>query len=222
MRIIKVKGNSTMSVEPTLMLISVETSGIEKEFGDAVTKSSQNTEKIKKIMEKLNFDRKEIKTSNFSINSEFESYMDKDENYKSRFVGFKYEHEMKISFPINNEIFGQIVFGLVESKLEPRFSISYTIEDEEKENYRNELIKNSVRNAIERAKVLAEASNVELGEILTIDYSDKGINFTKTFSSYSDYNFMTYEHERSTAYKFDFEADDIKIDDSVHMVFEIK
>ena len=76
---------------------------------------------------------------------------------------------MKIEFEANNKMLGRVLYTLSKSTSYPSFSISYTVSNPEK--YKNKLLENAINNSKEKAIVLANASGVKLGNILSIDYS---------------------------------------------------
>lgn len=221
MRKIKVTGYSTINVKPTLMRVSIKIKGSKKEFDDTVEKSSRDTEVTKKIVEKLNFDRNNLKTINFDINADYESYRDKNNDYKTKFVGFKYTHSMYIEFPIDNKLLGNLLYALVKSKIDPEFQVGYTIFDSEKEQYKNKLIENSVKNAREKAEIIAKSANVNLGKIIKIKYADRSFNFLSDMGDYMSNNRM-YSSKSKSTYDFDIEPDDLSISSDVDIVWDIK
>ncbi len=222
MRTIKVRGNSTLKIKPTLMRVSIEIKGLKKEFDNIVSKSAKDTETIKGVVEKLEFKREDLKTRSFDIQADYESYRDENGDYKSRFIGYKYTHDMYIEFPIDNKLLGNLLYALVKSGIEPKFKVGYTILDSEKAKYRNTLIENSVKNASEKAKILVKSANVSLGDIISIDYLDNKIDYYDEVGDYAANKMMSYAAVSEDTYNFDIEADDMVISDSVNMIWEIK
>ncbi len=218
-RIIRVTGNGKMTIKPNLTRVSIVVKGNSEKFDDAINKSSIDTDKLKSIIESLGFDRKDIKTISLDIDPDYERYTDKDDNYRKRFIGYKYTHNMYIKFPIDNKVLSNLVFSFIESNLSPEFSIDYTIDDESREEYRAKIIEQSVQNAKEKAYVLAKAAGVKLGDIINIDYSDKALDY---FSRRMDYSLAESKFMRSAdSIDFDIEPDDIAITDNVNIVWEI-
>lgn len=62
-------------------------------------KSSDCVEILKDLIEKLGYERKELKTLYFNIDTEYESYQARYKSWKRRFKGYKYVHRMKLEFP---------------------------------------------------------------------------------------------------------------------------
>ena len=119
------------------------------------------------------FDRSDLKTLHFNVDTEYESYREKDV-YKQRFVGYKYSHVMKLEFDSDNERLGRILYALANCPLHPEFRLSYTIKDPE--TAKNELLGRAVIDAREKAAVLAKAAEICLKDIQSIDYSWGQIN----------------------------------------------
>jgi len=97
-RIIRVKGTGKMSMRPDTTRLTITLEGMNKDYGVTLQQSSMDTDVLKDLMMAFGFERTDLKTLNFSVNTEYESYKYKGE-YKQRFAGYKYYHVMKLEFP---------------------------------------------------------------------------------------------------------------------------
>ncbi len=66
----------------------------------------------------LGFDREDLKTTNFSIDTEYESYQDHG-TYKQRFVGYKYTHILKLEFEENTTLLGKALYNIAICGVNP-------------------------------------------------------------------------------------------------------
>ena len=214
---IRVKGKGNVKVHPDITRITIELTGVREEYGDTLELASKYTKAFHKLMEPLGFTHKDLKTLNFSINTETENYKE-DGEYKSRFIGYRFTHRLKVEFDSDNERLGKILFALAHSPLDPKFNISFTVKDPEA--IRKTLLAKAVKDAREKALILTEAAGLTLGEILDIDYSWDEIDFeVKPFDEGGRIYGASPEPE---SYDMDFETDDIKASDTVELVWEIK
>ena len=120
------------------------------------------------MLSNFGFERSDLKTLNFSVDTEYESYRE-DGAYRQRFIGYKFCHILKVEFDSDNARLGKILYGLAHCPLHPEFRISYTVKDPE--TVKNELLGRAVRDAREKAVVLTRATEVSLKDILSMDYS---------------------------------------------------
>lgn len=116
---------------------------------------------------------------------------------------------------------GKVLYKLGHSPVRPELRIEYTVAEPEK--CKNELLENAVLDAKAKAEVLSKASEVSLGEIVTIDYSWAEIDFVSRPMN----KLMLEECSiRSCApdetYEIDINPDDIKVTDNVTVVWGIK
>ena len=88
MRTIRVTGKGQLRVHPDMTRITMSLEGVYRDYGETLKRSSQGTEKIKDALSDLGFERSDLKTLSFSVDTEYESYRDKNNNYKQRFVGY--------------------------------------------------------------------------------------------------------------------------------------
>ena len=173
---------------------------------------------LKNLVESLGFEKTDLKTTSFDIDTEYESYEEKG-NYRQRFIGYKYEHELKLEFESDNDRLGQIVYALAGSDLNPEFSISYTVKD--KEAVKDDLLERSIADAKAKAAVLSNAAGVTLKDIVSIDYSWGEMDFEINLLS----NNLSGRNERwscGDGLPMNFEPDDIAVTDTVTVVWEIE
>ena len=124
MRTIRVTGKGQLKVHPDMTRITIELEGTHMDYTDTLTESSRATEKMKKLLAPFGFDRSDLKTLSFDVDTQYESYKVKDE-YKRGFAGYKYSHVIKVEFESDNLLLGKILYALAHSSLHPEFRISY-------------------------------------------------------------------------------------------------
>lgn len=218
MRTIRVTGKGQIKVRPDMTRITMSLDGLYKDYNETLRLSSQDTETLKDILSGFGFERSDLKTLNFSVDTEYESYKDRDGSYKQRFTGYRYRHMLKVEFDSDNERLGKILYALANGKVRPEFRISYTVKDPEAT--KNTLLGKAVKDAREKASVLTEAAGIGLKDIQSIDYSWGEIDF--------EYRPMDggilaerCMAEPTAAYSLDIEPDDIEVSDTVTVVWEI-
>ena len=176
---------------------------------------------IEEDMEVSLDDDEHVKTLSFDVNTENESYKDKDGNWKSRFKGYQYRHTMKIEFPSDRKRLGNILYLLANhTAIRPEFRFSFFVGDVEAS--KNELLGKAVADAKEKAAVLAGAAGCALKSIVSIDYSWGEIEL-----EVSPYKRTMLAKELAIApdeacYEMDIEPDDVEMCDTVTIVWSIE
>ena len=221
MRTIRVTGKGQIKVKPDTTRITISLEGTWPEYGETLRHSSQDTERLKDVLSAFGFDRSDLKTLNFNVETEYESYQDRG-TYKQRFIGYRFTHMMKVEFPSDNDRLGKVLYALANCPLKPEFRLSYTVSDPEAA--KNDLLGKAVTDAKEKASVLTQAAGVTLKDIQSIDYSWGEIDF-----EYRPMNRMLMADEylarpmvaESPSYDMDIEPDDIEVSDTVTVLWEI-
>ena len=215
MRNIRVTGRGFLKVPPDTTRLTITLRGMYPMYADALRHSAEDTEQLKDDMEKLGFPRKGLKTLSFNVDTEYESYKDRNGDYKRRFKGYQFTHVVKLEFANDNALLGKTLSVLAQSDLNPEFRISYTVKDPEA--VKNELLDKAVKDAKAKAEVLTRAAGLSLGEIQTIDYSwgQLDIEFTPISKDLRD-NAMS-----CGSFALDIEPDDVEVSDTVTVVWEI-
>ena len=216
MRTIRVTGKGQLKVHPDMTRITIDLEGVYRDYTDTLMESSRATEELKSLLVPYGFDRTDLKTLSFDVDTEYESYREKDE-YKRRFVGYKYSHRLKVEFESDNVRLGKILYALANSFLHPEFRISYTVKDPE--TVKNELLGKAVQDAVAKAGVLSSAAGLKLGDIQSMDYSWGRIDFeVHPMDKCLDACMV---EEKCNGYAMDIEPDDIEVQDTVTVVWEI-
>lgn len=219
-RFIRVTGKGNLRVRPDVTRITITLEGCDEIYEEALRRSTKDTERLKDLLEKQGFARDDVKTLSFNVNTKYESYQDKDNCWKERFVGYEFRHVLKVEFDSDNARLGKILYALAGAeKIKPEFRLSYTVKD--KEASKNELLGKAVADAKAKAAVLTAAAGVKLVEIQSIDYSWGEIEFECSpmqngFGAMTKMACMT-----DGAYDIDIEPDDIEVSDTVTVVWEI-
>lgn len=219
MRTIRVTGRGQIKVRPDTMRITVTLSGVFKEYADTLRRSSENTEALKDVLSAFGFERSDLKTLSFNVDTEYESYRDKNNDYRQRFVGYRFNHILKLEFASDNDRLGKILYALANCKVRPEFRISYTVADPEAA--KNLLLGKAVADAREKAAVLTQSGGVGLKEIQSIDYSWGEIDLE--YRPMRGDALIECRAVPMAAKSFDpgIEPDDIDVSDTVTVLWEI-
>ena len=193
----------------------------DKEYEDTIRKSTDHSEAVKKAFVELGFEKTDLKTLSFQVDTEYESYQDKkDKSWKQRFIGYKATHFLKIEFNRERDILGKVLFMVARLPARPEFHVEYTIKDTERA--KNELLAKAVEDSRIKAQVLTEAAGVQLGQVITIDYSWGEIELVSRPMNRLAEPIMAYGAAKENSYDFDIEPDDIEAEDTVTVVWSLK
>lgn len=220
MREIKVTGKGKLTVVPDRMIIIITLNGVEKEYKNAMKQSKILSQEVKDVFEKLGFENTDIRTRNFDIETRREGEYDEHDHWKWIFKGYEFIHVMSIEFDKNNELLGKIIHALSKCKSAPKLSLQYTVKDIE--THKNELLRQAVADSRKKAKLLAEASGVSLGEIKHVDYSWGEMTFVSSkMDKFLDCMKLCDDSFEEDFFCVDIEPEDINISDTVTIVWEI-
>lgn len=217
MKTIRVTGIGSVSVKPDTTSLRIIFEGVYKDYEETVRQSAEKTKILREAIEKSGLPGEALKTKDFSIESEYESYRDYNNDYKKKFLGYKFYHRTQIQFPKDNKMLGRILYELSLCSVKVEFSIDYTVKD--KDEVKKEVIKRAVENSREKAGIMAIAAGVSLGEVQSIDYSWGEIDIR---TSPVDKLEVRKSYALEPSYDIDIEPDDIDLTDTVTMVWEIK
>ncbi|MBQ4427335.1 MAG: SIMPL domain-containing protein [Oscillospiraceae bacterium] len=214
MRSIKVIGKGRLRLRPDAARITLTLGGVCPEYGEALRRGAEEAGALSELLARFGFAKTDLKTLAFNVESEYEGYSE-DGVYRQRFAGYRFSRVLKVEFPSDNALLGSVLFALSESPLKPELRLSYTVSDPEKA--KNTLLAGAVKDAGEKARVLAEAAEVRLGEIQTIDYAWN----ENDFEVRPEMSMLAAGAAPKAAFDLDVTPEDIDVSDEVTVVWEI-
>ena len=218
-RTIRVTGKGTISVKPDTIQLNISAEGVCREYEEALEQAARITGQLRDSISNTGLDPKNLKTTDFAVETEYESYQDKNKTWKKRFVGYKYMHSLYIRFDNDNALLGKVLYQLTQCKADAEFSISYTVKDAEPA--RNELLTRAVADSKKKAMILTEAAGVRLGEVENIDYSWERVDVYSKQMRVPMYAMLAENSVASEGFDIDMEADDIHLEDTVTVIWKI-
>ena len=215
MRTIKVTGKGEMHVHPDMTKVRITMKGRRKEYAETLRLSTEDTAIIKECLAEFGFERKDLKTIRFDVDVDYEHYKEKGET-KSRFVGYKYSHEMYVEFESDNKKLGKLLKALSVCEVHPEFTFVYFVKD--KESAKNKLLELAVNDAKSKASILARSASLVLKDILSIDYSWGRLNLEYRPLCFYEADIASNDE----SFDIDIEPEDIGLSDTVSIIWEIQ
>ncbi len=220
MRTIRVTGKGQIKVRPDTTRITLTLTGLCPEYGEALRRSTDETEQVRTLLAGFGFGRSDLKTLSFRVDTEYESCKDKKGAYTQRFAGYRFNHAMKVEFASDNERLGRILYALARCPARPEFRLGYTVGDPEA--VKNELLGKAVSDSARKAAVMAKAAGVALKAVQSIDYSwgQIDIDVYPVRTPMAMYSLADCANEEAR-FDVDIEPDDVELSDTVTVVWEI-
>lgn len=217
-RTICISGVGKASRKPDLIIVPISLTAQSIDYNDALLSGEKKLDSLKAALASAGFDRKELKTNNYSVRPEYESVRDRNGNYTQVFKGYCYHHDMKIEFDYDTARLAVLFNALMQSECEPVFNVEFSVKD--REAFLDEILENAAKNARIKAETLCRASGVKLGQLVKVDYSWGEVYLRSNTAMDMCMKIaapMAIEDDM-----FDIEPEDISRDETVTFVWEIE
>lgn len=162
---ISVTGNGTANVAPDMAIISM---GVTKEAETAREALNANTEAMKKVLEEMQsagIEARDLQTSDFSIQPQYVYPNNSNDEQKPRITGYVVRNSLSVRVRDLEKV-GDVLDASVSLGVNDGGNLVFT--NDNPDEVINQARSNAVKDAIAKAKTLAEAAGVELGAIKTI------------------------------------------------------
>lgn len=215
-RKITVKGTGYASVKPDLIVLTLIVYSKALDYEASMKKATDSSHQLADALEGIHFIKEDLKTTEFTVNTEYKSRKDKDGNYQSVFDGYQVRQSFRLEFALDFKQLAKVLTAISKLAIDPELSIQFTVKDSV--GVSEALLRSATLNAKETAEILADASGVKLGAIIDIDYNWKRIDL---------YSRTDYRMQKSTMLLSEevnpyIVPDDIDVTDTVTFVWEIK
>ncbi len=174
-RVIRITGEGRVSVAPDTIELSFVVAENDMNEQTALQKADKKICELKEIFAKLGIDEKRVITKNFSINQKTKSVRNKNGDWEYLFDGYAVNYSMTVSFDYNTKFLGEVLTAVSASLDKTNIRINFTLTNQE--GIKERLLASAVANAKADAEILAEASGVKLGKILSISHSYNMVRF---------------------------------------------
>jgi uncharacterized protein YggE len=218
-REIVVKGIGKVSASPDLLVIDLNLEVVEPEYDKAMLVATEHLDTLRAAVVDAGHDKKSLKTTQFNVNTKYDSYRDKSNNWKQKFIGYCCTHGLRLEFNLDMKKLGDTLGAIADCPANPKFSIKFSVKDPSAVS--EQLLQSAIENAKWKADVLANSAGVKLGEIKRIDY-----NWSE-HHLYSETNYLLAEAEVDYAaapksLAMDIEPEDIDVSDSVTVIWSME
>lgn len=212
-RKITVRGEGRLSLKPDLIILTMILETKKAEYQETVSAASEQIEALRSALEAVGFERENIKTTDFSVNTEYEN-IQAEHSWRREFSGYKCIHQLKLEFELDMEKLDKAVSAISGCGSAPQFEIGFSVKD--KDEAAECLLANAVANARRKAEVLADAAGVVLGDIISIDYNRNDVMFN------SETRVMRAAGFDAKCASAGIEPENIRVSDSVEIIWNIK
>jgi len=175
-RVLRVTGQGTVTAEPDLVVLSFDIEERNMEYEECILSMNSRVDTLRKELESFGIEKKALKTTDFSVKPD---YVYDDKRRKQVFNGYLSHHKLFLKLDLNRERLNAILDTLAQSASTAKMSIAFEVKD--KDRFRKAILEDAVRTAKMNAETIAAASGISIGQILSVEYNWREVQFMGTF-----------------------------------------
>lgn len=165
-RTIKVSGRAKANCPPDSITLSLTLEANHRDYQKTLDIAAEKLEKLQMAAMSADFEKTELKTSSFNVTDEYDYVHTETGGNKREFIGYRCSHRLKLEFDMDMERLGKTLAALSECEANSEFHITFGVKDAD--SLKKQLLAQAVRDATEKAEILAVAAGVKLKEITSI------------------------------------------------------
>lgn len=210
---IHVTGVGKVIARPNLIVMNFDLISKDQDYDSTLEDAALKQEQLRSAIAQAGIDPKDLKTIDFSINTNYIHEIDRTGISHRIFDGYISSHKLVLELYFDMKLLSDVIASITKSKAAPEYTISFTMKD--KHLLTEELLIDAVENATKNAYILSRAANQHLGKVLSIQYDWSDI---RPFSP-TRYNTMSEGPAKLQARALDIVPEDIEVTDRVIMEF---
>lgn len=213
-KLITVTGKGSIHVVPDVTRLEISLVSIHDNYEEAYAQAKENTDKLNGIMSELSLPKTLPKTIRLDIEKKTQSEYDKYNHYKGeKFLGFELDHRVKIDLGMDNVLINSVIKLIGKELKQAEINIGYTVKDPRPSELK--MLERAVKDAKEKASIMAKACGCKLGLVKSIDYSEHEIHiYSQARQIHGADEAACCEPE-----SLDITPDDLSVSDSVTVVW---
>lgn len=162
-RVIRVQGRGRLAVRPDRIHLCFTVRSTHADFDRSVRLCNDGVRALREAAAATGAQAAQLQTGCFRV-SEETSY----EGGRRQGVGFSAEQSVTLILPWEREHVGKVLAALLGSGARPQVALHFDVADQEP--LKQAVLAEAVRNARNRAEVLAQAAGIGLGRLVTLEY----------------------------------------------------
>ena len=184
-KIIQVTGRGFVHIVPDVTRLELKLISLHDSYQEAYEQTKNDTEKLNTIMEAAGLNKNLAKTVRLDIDKKTINQYDKYKNYiGEKFLGFQLDHIVKINLNMDTVVLNKLVKGIGEELKQAEINIGYSVKDNRPIQLL--LLERAVKDAKEKAQIMAKAAGCKLGSCLHIDYGIEELHLYEQARSIHD------------------------------------
>jgi hypothetical protein len=217
-RTITVRGTGKISAKPDQISVSLTVEAKDPDYAAAMEKADRDADAISRAVLEAGIEDDALRMANFNVRADYESVHDEHGNWKNVFAGYAVTRMYALLFPLDSDVLCALLGGIGASEASPQLSVSFVLSDPEKA--KRDALEDAVRDAREKAELLARASGCELGTLLSVEYSVAHRDTVSATSFAADEAAMP--RMAKGAFRMNAAPQDIEIADNAVFTWEIR
>ena len=174
MRTITVTGTGHTDTAPDMIIITMTVNAQAAEYEKTMETAAERLDMLREALTGCDFAKEDIRTVSFNVSTEYQHEHTPDGRYERRFIGYNCVHQLRVEFDLDMDRLSAVIAEISACSSEPEFSIQFGVNDEEA--VKAQLLRSAAEDAARKAEILASASGVRLGELVSIDYRMDGVS----------------------------------------------
>ena len=174
-RTIAVTGKGSIHVVPDVTRLEVIVESVFKTYEDAYQQAKENSKWMVQILEYNHKSGKLAKTIRLDITDHTVNEYDDDDHYIGQIKdGFDLDQRFKIDLGMDTVLLNKIIRGVGKYIPGAQISIGYTVQDPRP--FQLKMLERAVKDATDKANIMAEAAGCKLGPVKNIYYNHQEIS----------------------------------------------
>ena len=216
---ISLSGEASKKVSPDLAVVTFNISAKDKQGNEALTKLNTQTQTVVDKLTSVGFTKDQLKIANYGLNENWDY-----SSGKSKKDGYKASQTLTLKFKMDKEKLSKLFSTFAEQQTEgTQINFDSDLSDTLRSRIKNELITNAVKDATDKARIIASAAMVKIKTVKEVNYNPSRIYTPRSARTVNaQASFFKEEHETEAPSFGSIDSQQVELKEQVSMVFLVE
>ena len=167
-RTLCVRGEGSVRLVPDRIRLEITLRASNPDSARAMAAMEEQLASLKQALENEGFAPDALKTADYAVEAQRENVPDERGIYREVFTGFACVQHLALEFAADNMLLSKALTAVSICEADPELNVRYLVSD--RRAAEEQLLRAAAENARRSAELLAGASGVTLGELISIRY----------------------------------------------------
>ena len=175
-RTITINGTGVAYTAPDWVELTLTIQSKNTDYDTMLKNAASRYDQLCEAVRALGFPVEQLKTDSYNFYTSQKTNSDNDSSFGETYTEYSCSHKLCLSFPLDQDRLASVLNGISACPAHPSVSVELSLQDPAP--VKAQALRNAAEQARSKAKLLAEISGLQLGELVSIQSDEMDFDYS--------------------------------------------